>query len=200
MNHGDSRAANILIRLASYTPRVGRDAEEDFCTEGLAWCLDNSPKFRDGFVSLLPKRFNLERVQGVLHISTQQALSPDEGGEDEDGEKHAPEGSRFDMVLERPDHWAVVVECKIAEDPNLPQQLHKYRKAMRRNPRFSAISKKYVVSLTNSIEPPHGPSKAYAPDAHLSWSKIQKLAEDTARLTNKPPSPLPAGMASVCDQ
>src|SRR6202035_4147254 len=34
---------NLLLRLFTYSPREGRSALEDFCTEALAWCLRTSP-------------------------------------------------------------------------------------------------------------------------------------------------------------
>src|SRR5438105_9697972 len=49
---GDLLADNLLARLFSYAPRVGRQTLEDYCTEALAWCLRKSPPLLKDFLNL----------------------------------------------------------------------------------------------------------------------------------------------------
>jgi hypothetical protein len=98
--HGRSiHAENLLVRLFSYSPREGRSALEDYCTECLAWCLRHSIEFRQNFVSQFAGKLNWVRGFGdAIDVHTQQSN---------------PIG-RFDLVIESvAADRRLVIECKV---------------------------------------------------------------------------------------
>lgn len=71
MHSDDNRADNLYSRLFSYSPRQGREPLEDFCTEGLAWCLRKSPEFLSEFLAL-------SNVQGMTEqVGLAASTSPE---------------------------------------------------------------------------------------------------------------------------
>src|SRR5258706_16190728 len=113
MRSDDSRADNLFLRLFSYTPREGRTPLEDFCTEGLAWCLRRSPQFRERFFNLLDFRIQPE---DLFEIDTQLSFRPVEEEEEEDSDNIGNDsGGRFDMAaLSITKNYAFVFEVKVA--------------------------------------------------------------------------------------
>ncbi len=96
MKSQDRNADNLLIRLFTYTPRVGRDPLEDYCTEALAWCLRTGEDFRREFLSLIfdsPPAFDINTVE----IHTQQSFKFQDAEAQEEEEEAI--GGRFDLVI-----------------------------------------------------------------------------------------------------
>src|SRR2546426_1174772 len=109
MRSSDPLGDNLVFRLFSYTPRVGRQALEDYCTEALAWCLRKSPTLLKRFLTLTGTtalRESSERVE----IHTQMSYD----GTDADAADDAP-GGRFDLVIESgiSAPFVMVVESKV---------------------------------------------------------------------------------------
>jgi len=164
------QANNLLSRLFSYTPRKGREPIEDFCTETLAWCLDNSADFRKSFFAFIGK---LE-CGGEIEVDTQKTYEIEEEGEDESKE-NIPESSagRFDLrILPRTGkEFVIVVESKVWS--KFSDQLERYRKELKTFD-YNEYHKKILVTLT-----PHaiGPAES---DFHVQWSRITTALSQVA--------------------
>src|SRR6266487_2995354 len=185
MKADDPLADNLFTRLASYTPRAGRTSLEDFCTESLAWCLRNSPGFRQKF---------LKRVQDSLIVSNQALLPADEnpttevytqlsfGGSDESDEEDDsgdsdPKKGRFDLAIRSvpSDKFALVVEVKVDSD-FADTQLPRYREELARGKSFQTANRKFLVSLTKRR---YEAGKMNL-DATLVWSDVQQLLHEAS--------------------
>ena len=109
---------NLLVRLASYSPRPDRTALEDFSTECLAWLLRHSNQLRQCFL----RAFQVGDVNADWTVQTQV---PEKAGNDLGR-------SRFDLVLvDHPGTTALVIECKV-DSLVRPQQLTRYREQARK--------------------------------------------------------------------
>jgi hypothetical protein len=166
MRSDDRRADNLLLRLFSYTPRAGRLALEDFCTETLAWCLRNCSSFRIAFLEAL----NLKVVDGGrVGIATQNSY------EHEDTEDGAKEGNsdagRFDLVIQfGEDELLAIVETKVGSGFGV-EQLRRYREELKRQQRALRFRRGVLITLTDRVEEPKGA------DIHRTWSLVQQLLE-----------------------
>src|ERR1035441_3065584 len=137
MQSGDYRANNLLSRLFPYTQREARTPLEDYCTEGLAWCLMQSQNFAQEFLKLTDIE-SLCRYRGPVSVGTQESFK---GSEEEDEEEDTQSsGGRFDLVI-RPDHssdFVLVVESKVFSGFHR-SQLETYRAQLNRGPRFENV-------------------------------------------------------------
>jgi hypothetical protein len=171
MRSQDQNADNLFLRLFSYTPREGRSALEDFCTEALAWCLRNSLDFRKSVFSMTGLRPLQDYVQSI-EIDTQHSFKIEEA--EEPAERKAPHGpeqsvGRFDMIIRSANSdFVVVFETKLWNPPG-KDQLEKYRRDLANGAQFKCYppSNRFLVSLTALTEKPA------LVDAHLVWGDIQ---------------------------
>jgi len=173
-------ADNLFNRLFSYTPREGRTALEDFCTESLAWCLRNSAEFRERLfrrvLELLSAsqqaRFPADQHRSI-EVHTQLSFSGED--EDRDGKK-----GRFDLVIQskRADRFVVVVEVKVDSDFADPQ-LPRYRKELDYGKSFDGAKAKSLICLTKRR---YEVGKMNV-DAALVWSDVQQILQETSAST-----------------
>lgn len=167
-------ADNLLLRLFSYTPREGRTALEDFCTEALAWCLRNSSKVRKSILNLT-KLDGLQDCGDHVLVHTQHSFETEEPPEND--APHGPELGRFDMMIQSENPtFLLVCETKLCSTPE-PRQLQLYRRELDNDARFGFYprTKRFLVSLTASAKKPDGV------DAHLAWGHIQAELAGVAR-------------------
>ena len=170
-NHRD----NLLIKLFSYTPREGRLALEDFCTEALAWCLRNCSTFRVNFLKALDPSIESKLTVGV---ETQVRYESDEGDNADDG--------RLDLVLRTDDNdLLAIVEVKIASDFRA-DQLSRYRKELERQEKFK---RRILATLTDKQ------ANQDDTDVHIKWSQVCRLLESQACTPTAPDM-----AATVCIQ
>jgi hypothetical protein len=142
---------------------------EDYCTEGLAWCLINSDAFRNHLFAaecfatagFTPKS---------LEVETQLSFRGNDGQDEETVEESSEraQGGKFDLVLKSllPEPFLVVIECKVAPDApeNLKKQIADYRRHVGGDA-FKVYNHKLLLLLT-----PYGDK--HKADAHLSWDRV----------------------------
>lgn len=165
MRSHDTLRNNLFARLFSYTPREGRKPIEDFCTETLAWCLLESPTFRQHFLSLIDRK----RDWGEVDIATQYSYRTANGEEDAKADSDA---GRFDLLIttrETP-MLAVVIESKVDASFGF-QQISRYKSS----PALKKFQEAKVITLTPSFEKP---PDAEGADDHIPWAQVQKLLEE----------------------
>lgn len=176
----DEHAKNLFARLFSYAPR-SEEKLEDYCTEGLAWCISSSSGFAKGFLKLIRKELGksigpkLQSYSGRLNASTQVSYTRYDAPE-VDPKSGAPRGGRFDLVLE-PDNreeFLIVIESKTGFGRNVGAQAREYRAKLESHPKFKKIAQKerYVITLTRSCYPPDSAIP------HLSWSEVHSLLKE----------------------
>jgi hypothetical protein len=171
MRSRDQNADNLFLRLFSYTPREGRSALEDFCTEAFAWCLRNSLDFRKSVFDMtgLPP---VQDYSQPVEIDTQHSFKVEEAEESAERKaQHGPEQSvgRFDMIIHSANSdFVVVFETKLWSTPG-KDQLEKYRRDLANGAQLKCYpsSNRFLVSLTALTEKPA------LVDAHLVWGDIQ---------------------------
>ena len=95
MRSDDPFSNNLLVRLFSYTPRVGRQALEDYCTETLAWCLPHSRDLLHAFCISAGVRAVPDFLE-TLEIDTQMPFE----GIDANSPEEDKTGGRFDLVIQ----------------------------------------------------------------------------------------------------
>jgi hypothetical protein len=178
----DEHAENLFARLFSYSPRSERNPLEDYCTEGLAWLLIQSPEFAAEFLKTIRGRLGraanpqLANYSGALDVSTQVSYT---GEDNESGDGDDSRGGRFDLVL-RPagsDDFIVILESKVGLDPKVGAQAAKYKRQLKAHPQFSQVSEgeRYVLTLTPASGTPPGA------DAHLSWQGVYELLDSFSK-------------------
>lgn len=180
MRFADERARNLFARLFAYSPRPRadvkegkrlrhRNALEDYCTEGLAWCLINSDAFRNHLFAaecFATAGFTPKSVE----VETQVSFRSNDGQDDETVEESSDrtQGGKFDLVLKSllPEPFLVVIECKVAPDApdNLNKQIADYRRHVGGDA-FKVYNHKLLLLLT-----PYGDK--HTADAHLSWDRV----------------------------
>src|SRR5206468_1811672 len=140
MRSTDQNADNLFLRLFSYTPREGRLALEDFCTEALAWCLRNSAEFSKNVFKLTGLALLQELdLAHPIEIDTQNSFKAD--GLDESADRDAAEDAahsegRFDMIIRSADsQFVVVCETKLWSTPD-KEQLELYRRELANGAQF----------------------------------------------------------------
>ncbi len=167
-------ADNLFLRLFSYTPRKGRDALEDFCSEALVWCLDNSPPFRLRFFELT-KLPMLKGYGQAVQIHTQQSYKQDETEDTDVSEKGL--GGRFDIVIEAADaSFFVAVESKVGSSFG-KGQVEKYLKRLATVKRRRCFGQCELVTLTNIRDTP------FDKVAHLVWGDVHDAINDAILIT-----------------
>jgi len=166
MRSDDHRADNLLLRLFSYTPRMGRLPLEDFCTEGLAWCLRNCGSFRAAFLESLSLNVS---DGGRVAVATQNTY---EYEDDEDsGDEANSDAGRFDLVIQLGDDEVLaIIETKVGSAFGV-EQLRRYREELKRQQRADGFKKGVLITLTDKTEEPEGA------DVHRKWSVVQRLLE-----------------------
>jgi hypothetical protein len=169
MRSTDRNADNLFLRLFSYTPREGRSALEDFCTESLAWCLRNSPDLRSKVFNLtgLPPLKQLDPLHPV-EIDTQHSFESEDDTMDGDAARTA---GRFDIIIRSTAfRFVLAVETKLWSTPK-KEQCDLYLHDLETGEQFKSYprSHRFLVSLTALSE------KSPHVDAHLVWGKIQEL-------------------------
>lgn len=166
MRSDDYRADNLLLRLFSYTPRLGRLPLEDFCTEALAWCLRNSASFRTEFLG----EFNLKvRDRGRVAVATQNSYEYEDA--DDDGQEGNSDAGRFDLVIELGDDEVLaIIETKVGAGFGV-EQLSRYREQLKRQQRAGSFKTGLLITLTDRVGEPKGA------DIHRTWSVVQQLLE-----------------------
>lgn len=159
MKSRDARADNLLLRLFSYAPRVGREALEDYCTEALAWCLKKSPEFLRHFLNLtgIPA---LHDCLEPAEVHTQMSFDADD----------SVDGGRFDLVIESglAAPFVLVVETKVGSGFGA-NQLKTYRNRLNASDGFEGvpIEARYLVTLTTvRHHSPHCDGWITWPDVH----------------------------------
>lgn len=174
MRSDDSRADNLFSRLISYTPRVceggeSRTALEDFCTEGLAWCLRLSREFKREFLGLV--RSKLSKKQ-LLFPSDADGMTA--GVETQFGFSRDEAKGRFDLKISDPsDGFSLVVEVKVESDLG-DEQIDNYLKQLRGE-------REFLISLTKW---PIRRKLEGKLDAALRWGDVQNLLEQTGLQCN----------------
>jgi hypothetical protein len=171
VKHDAANADNLFSRLFSYTPRVGREPLEDYCTEALAWCLRNSLAFRDRFLNLL----EIPEVDNYtsLKIDTQFSFKPETDNETVVGDNNTADqnkqGGRFDMVIQpcAGPKFVIVFEMKVSAKFG-KNQLKKYRQELQKGELFG-VFQSWIVTLTNAT------GKDPKADRHIRWSEVQEL-------------------------
>lgn len=174
----DEHAKNLFARLFSYSPRSERNPLEDYCTEGLAWLLIQSPDFAAILLETIRERLGraanpqLANYRAALDISTQVSYT---GEDNESGDGEGSRGGRFDLVL-RPagsDDFIVVLESKVGLHPKVGAQAAEYKRKLKAHPQFSEVSEgeRYVLTLTPASGTPDGA------DAHLIWHDVYELLD-----------------------
>ncbi len=181
MKSQDRNADNLLIRLFTYTPRVGRDPLEDYCTEALAWCLRKDENFRREFLSLIfqpPLAFDINTVE----IHTQQSFKFQDEEAQEEEEKAM--GGRFDLVIHSSldNDIVLVFEAKVGLKVS-DDQIRKYRTELERGERYSAFKRRFLITITNSSHAPPGV------DGHIRWPRIQAELENQSHEHNESQAP-----------
>src|SRR6266850_6488152 len=165
----DPRADNLLSRLFSYSPRVGRSPLEDYCTEALAWCLRASTAFRGRFLELTGIKC-LDGAGGCCEISTQVCFSPEEECDEDDGAVISTAG-RFDMIMTSlaGTGFAVVLEVKVRAGLG-DDQLKRYRRELGNGVLFANIptGARWVVTLTNA------PFRNPLADGCIQWRHVER--------------------------
>ena len=101
-------ADNLFLRLWSYSQRKDRDPLEDFCTEGLVWCLLQSVTFRKRFFNLT--RLNFLRRNIDVKIHSQQSYKEGDGVRVAERRRYLR--GRFDVAFEAKDFF-VALESKV---------------------------------------------------------------------------------------
>jgi hypothetical protein len=150
-------ATDLIGRLFSYTPTLGREPLEDYCTECLAWLLKESVEFREHFFRLL----GLEklRVEGIsVSIHTQFRFEEQERG-------------IIDLLIrpEDGDDFILAVESKI-EAALGQEQLCKYRRWL-----DGAMKGRYKERFLVSITDKHVSSPLL--NARMQWGDVQEQLE-----------------------
>lgn len=165
MRSSDPLGDNLLIRLFSYTPRVGRQALEDYCTEALGWCLRKSPYLLKVFLNLTGVP-TLRDWQERAEVHTQMRYdSADTDDSDED-----VSAGRFDLVIESGlvAPFVLVVESKVGSDVG-ENQLQTYRNRLNQPDAFEGVPKRsrHLVTLTTL------PCKSVVADGSITWPDVQ---------------------------
>ena len=169
MKSDDPRADNLLLRLFSYTPRLGRLPLEDFCTEALAWCLRNCVPFRKAFF----KSFGLDVKEDRVAVATQNSYEY-EG----DVNGTITDAGRFDLLVQiGDDEILAVIEIKVGS-PFSPKQLSGYQEELKRQQERLRFKRGILLTLTDKTEKPKGSQ------AHQTWASVQQLlgTEQTDRI------------------
>jgi hypothetical protein len=170
MDKRDERATNLLSRLFAYTPREGRQALEDYCTEALAWCLVKSPQFLTKFLKLtdIPR---LSDWHEPADVHTQVRFI----GEDEAN----PLAGRFDLVIQSSQikkPFVLVVESKVGSGFG-PKQLKMYRDRLNVPDAFPGVPKelRYLVTLTTIHR-----TSTLTNGKNTTWPDVFNLVEKTS--------------------
>jgi len=195
MHSDTSQANNLFHRLHTYTPRLGRTALEDFCTEALAWCQWHHPILQTCFLEEICRSMGarlgprLTEYAGKLVVHTQLTYR----GEPTDIEADATDAGRFDLVVRSiPDsEFVIVIESKVKIDDGLSAQLKRYRKALS-GLAWKNVQERYVVSLTTSS------TSLAGADAHLSWHQVHGLLNALSP-TDSNPTFVPSNLRQFAD-
>jgi hypothetical protein len=162
-NSGD----NLFGALFTYCPRVDREPLEDFCTEGLAWCLRNSATLSQEFLRLNGLK-QWRHFDGAVTIDTQSCfeLAADNGC-------GAEAAGRVDLLIQPQvgEAFVMLIESKVVPGQNVFErgQLEKYRRYL--NTAFAHIpsERRFLVTLTPTQQ------KMESIDASLRWDSVQNL-------------------------
>lgn len=181
MKSRDARADNLLLRLFAYSPRVGRQALEDYCTEALAWCLRKSPSFLTRFLNLTGiAALNDRSEQAEVH--TQMSFDSTDPGENEEAN-----GGRFDLVIEGgvSAPFVLVVETKVGSGFG-PEQLKLYRNRLNAADAFEDVPRRsrYLITLTTV------PYPSKLADSSITWPNVH----NALTTGSKPSDALVAGL------
>jgi PD-(D/E)XK nuclease superfamily len=142
MRHSDPNCRNLFQRLFTFAPRTGHDPLENYLTETLVWCLQNSDSFARNVLREL-RSLPLPQSLPTLEISTQTGFR----NETEEGNR----GGVFDIVIKaQDDSFLVVMEAKTWW-PISEKQIRKYHQELSRGEEYRTVEKKrrYLVGLTN---------------------------------------------------
>src|SRR5437899_3083611 len=90
MSIAPASVSNLFSGLCKYSLKPEKEPLENFCTELLAWCLQNSPKFRREFLKLseLPQVLSYD---GAVEVETQQSFAVTDSGSELVSEEEKPE-------------------------------------------------------------------------------------------------------------
>jgi PD-(D/E)XK nuclease superfamily protein len=162
---------NLFSALGKYSLKPKITPLENFCTELLAWCLQNSNSFQKEFLKLIDLDFLKNSEE--LEIRTQQYWTASEKDDEED-EKNNRSGLSgfFDFEIQSPPKasgkrdFLAVIESKIGA-PFRRDQLENYRAELKK--KTAEYQECYLITLTNHSQKP---SAAYA---HIKWSQVHEL-------------------------
>lgn len=189
MRSKDPDADNLFLRLFSYTPRPDREPLEDYCTEGLAWCLLNSNTVRSRFLGLL-KTEAVRDVSEPIHVNTQQSYMEEGFNNRESDTTDKNQRGRFDLILEAHDKsFFIAFESKIGSKFQ-DGQLRKYREQLERLKRDEGFKQALLVTITDRTDKP---SEA---DFHIEWWQIQRILVTDTESTD----PSAAHAKALCQQ
>ena len=163
-------ADNLLLRLFTYSPRKDRKPLEDYCSEALAWCLDNSLEFRRRFLGLTKLKV-LKNAEEKVQINTQQSYKEKAA----DGERLSKKGfgGRFDITMEAEDaSFYVAIESKVGSRFG-NNQVKKYLKRLATVERSQCFAQCHLVTLTNVRDTP------FDHVAHVAWGDVHKALKET---------------------
>jgi PD-(D/E)XK nuclease superfamily len=167
---------NLFSALSKYSLKPKKTPLENFCTELLAWCLQNSNSFQKEFLTLI----NLDIIQKYseeLEIRTQQYWATDEDDEDEEENNRGRLSGFFDFEIQSmpkansKKRVLAVIESKIGA-PFGRDQLENYRAKLKE--KATEYQQCYLITLTNHSQKPS------LADAHIKWSQVHELLSKTA--------------------
>lgn len=189
MRRAVSPVGNLFGRLISYTPRIGasgkpRTALEDFTTEILAWCLQNSFQFRRKLLSLVRQKLSKhgtckhfpEKFSRKLEVTTQVTFGSKQ--DFDDAQDDSLVRGRFDLVMRSDeDDFVLVVENKVDDDLG-ETQVPRYQSELETGHSFPDYHTKILVTLTKRRDIAEKDRNIL--DAVLFWSEVHSILEKVA--------------------
>jgi hypothetical protein len=184
-------ADNLLLRLFTYSPRKDREPLEDYCSEALAWCLDNSPEFRQRIFALT-KLEALNNFEKRVQIHTQQSYKEDDVDDERASQQRI--GGRFDITIEAEDYsFYVAIESKIGSSFG-KGQVEKYQKRLLKVMQQGGYTACKLITLTPTRNPP------VANVEHLVWGDVQMTLSETVQSENSSKGEQPSFENTVLSQ
>src|SRR2546429_2004599 len=166
-------ATNLFAGLCRYSLKPKKSPLENFCTELLAWCLQNSEGFQREFLKLMKLDF-LKNFKERPEIGTQQYWIKNEEEEEGEAEPKVRQRGFFDLIIQAPPNsngksdFLIALESKIGAGFEIGQ-LPDYRAELARIKKLADYTHCCLVTLTKlSKKPPHA-------DAHIRWPEVQDL-------------------------
>jgi hypothetical protein len=172
--HDHDLANNLFVRLGITKPHPKHSALENFCTEALVGCLQNSTLFRKQFVDLCAAHLNIEAPRDEPQISTQVVPPKVELANITASSLTPLKRAQFDIELRFPLPKAlrIVIESKV-DSPVKSKQLQEYSDLLEHTkPRG------YLLLLVSSAKRIPVDARAFR---KILWEQIYQCAIDGSR-------------------